>query len=241
MYLPVHFEERLVRAVSFLRGQVSMLLLAVLAAACSSASVRGDTIALEFSGGTSGSLGNARTLGWQFTTALSIDVTALGIWDGGASGLTNSHQVGIFDTSSTLLATTTIPSGTPGFVDGTSNFRFVGITPVTLSAGTYRIGATYLGQDADQHTMNGANTMAAGITFDGGRFNIGAGLNDPTNATGTNFFGPNFEFNPTSATIPEPSSLALLSLGGVAAAFIRRRRKASSDTEPSQNDQTSVL
>src|SRR5438105_1732177 len=91
------------RTARFLRQRVSVLILAALTAASCPLSARGDVIALEFTGGFPFIREPAATLGWQFTTSGSIDVTALGFWDttnaingsGTGSGLVNSHDVGI--------------------------------------------------------------------------------------------------------------------------------------------------
>lgn len=79
------------------------------------------------------------SLGWSFTTLQSVSVSALGFYDDLKNGLTQNHDVGIYDAHDcTLLASTTVRPSDPlsGF------FRFRQITPVTLAADrTYYIAA----------------------------------------------------------------------------------------------------
>src|ERR1700739_3790758 len=94
-----------------------------------------DTIAvLPGSGGFENSAyGSDITLGWEFTLSLPLTVTGLGYFDGD-DGLTDSHPVGIWDSSGDLILEATVPSGLTNLVD---SFEVVPITPVTLGPGTY--------------------------------------------------------------------------------------------------------
>ena len=78
------------------------------------------------------------TLGYSFSVNGSAVVSALGVYDSGFDGLVNAHDTGIFDSAGTLLVSTTIPSGSVApLID---KFRYVSITPLLLSSGTYTIG-----------------------------------------------------------------------------------------------------
>jgi hypothetical protein len=72
------------------------------------------------------------TIGWQFTPAVDIKVTALGCFDAHRDGLARAHRVGIFDAESKrLLASVTVrPKSRPdGF------FRWESLkTPLVLEA-----------------------------------------------------------------------------------------------------------
>src|SRR5690348_4679861 len=73
------------------------------------------------------------TLGSEFTTSGSTDVTGLGIYDSGQNGLADSYQIGIWDSGGNLVASGTVASGTADpLID---QWRYVSITPVLLAAG----------------------------------------------------------------------------------------------------------
>jgi len=135
----------------------------------------------------------------------------------GANGFSNSHQVGIWDTSSNLLASATIPAGTSAALIGPDNFRFVALgAPVTLGTGSYLIGAHYLVGDADSIAQDTPVGAPGFITYAGPRLS-GTGFAAPTSvsaATG-GAFGPNFEFQPTAAAVPEPLTLVIWSVGAL--------------------------
>jgi len=59
--------------------------------------------AVDFSAPTTNLPNGAWSLGFQFTTEKTVNVTALGFYDDLQDGLTQSHEVGIFDDIGTLL------------------------------------------------------------------------------------------------------------------------------------------
>src|SRR5258708_6441475 len=78
--------------------------------------------------------GDGFTLGTRFTVgAKDASVSALGVWDGANSGgsigdgLVFSKAVAIWDSSGTMVASATVPSGTAGFLVG--EFRYIAISP----------------------------------------------------------------------------------------------------------------
>ena len=54
------------------------------------------------------------TVGFSFKTKKTLWVTHLGVFDDLGNGLLNSHEVGLWDTSRNLLASTNFVAGTPG-------------------------------------------------------------------------------------------------------------------------------
>ena len=172
---------------------------------------RADTIALNSTiSGAQFSSGNS-TKGWAFTTSSPVLVNQLGLWDQGNNGLNASHVVSIWTSTGTLMAQTTIPSGTGAtLIDG---FRYVSITSVLLPAGSYTIGGFY-GRLDDRFAIN-ASTIAtgSGVTYNGSRSRGGFAI-PPGNFFGNvnSYFGPNFQFTTPVATPDSGSTWALLLL-----------------------------
>lgn len=178
-----------------------------------------QTTALTFTGSTTQNPVNS-VFGWRFSLASPVTITALGIYDFGANGLTDSHPVSIWTTTGTQLLTTTVASGTSAPLD--SGFRFSsGVTVVsgstTLPAGTYIVGAGYpTGADLVVNNVTAGNmTTATGVTYlqnqlAGGVF---AFPSETIAGQERGYFGANFQFTAVSSTAPEPATFALLALG----------------------------
>ncbi len=164
--------------------------------------------------------------GWTFTLAQSETVGKLGVWDQAGNGLGEAHPVGIWNAGGSLVVSTTVPAGTLGsFVasgSGGSGFRFADVTtPVVLPAGSYTVAA-YFPTGADEvagGVAPGNLTTLPGLTYGQNRQGGAGGLAQPGSHIGGDgiaFFGGNFQ------TVPEPTTLGLLAIGGIAA--LRRRR-----------------
>lgn len=80
--------------------------------------------------------------GWEFTVGSTVTIAALGVFDEPSSaGLAEEHPVAIWDSAQQMLATATVPPGTAAQLIG--GFRYVPIGGLTLSPGTYTIGAYF--------------------------------------------------------------------------------------------------
>lgn len=165
-----------------------------------------------------------RVLGWSFTANESISIDSLGVWDQGTNGLVASHEVGIWDGSgSTLLGSVTVQSGTGSAVMGPAigggSFRFESLgTAIQLSAGQdYLIGAHFNQNDMWVAQATGVTTQSqiSYLQLQQSSFDSGFVAPTETNAGNTQaYFGPNFTF--TATAVPEPSTFALLGIGGIA-------------------------
>ena len=159
------------------------------------------------------------TSGWDFNLAQSYLVTALDFYDSGAvGGLLTSHQVGLWTSTGTLLASATIPAGTAAPLIGT--YRSVAIVPIVLTPGFYEVGGFVPG-NSDKYVFDAAAfTTLSGITYSASHVATGAfAFPGSQNLVSTREFTANFEV----AGAPEPASAALLGLGALLLAARRRR------------------
>lgn len=171
------------------------------------------------------------TLGYAFRVGPDpVNILKMGIWDQGANGLVESHEMGIWNTSGDLLASVTVPQGTAGALNG--NFRYVDVLGgLMLDADTvYVIAAKYYNVDNSDAFFMGSATRSAGIAWDDSRdrFSIESDLflfPDST-SEGSAYIGPNFEFDVVPVVVPEPDTLFLLVGGAGLLVLLRLRGKA---------------
>ena len=168
-----------------------------------------------------------QSFGWSFVPNTSILVTQLGHLDDGLDGLGSAHEVGIFNSSNTLLTSAVVPSGIVAPLIG--NFRFVNTSPVLLNAGeTYTVAGFYSDTADNIIYSQPANlTVAPEITLGIGRFQTSSPsfvAPDTSDSFGQIYVGANFRTG--MVVVPETETLALLgfALVPVGVGLVRRRK-----------------
>jgi hypothetical protein len=169
------------------------------------------------------------SLGYSFVASVATNVVSLGVWDQDSDGLLGSHEVGLWASDRTLLASTVVGAGNAGILD--SGFRFTDISPVPLTAGqTYYVAALFNGPGDDNAVDDPTSVLTAPqITYDSRRFGCcsgGPGLKFPdlVGFGTTGHWGGNVRLDASAQPVPEPTTMLLLG-SGVAAAVLRRRRR----------------
>lgn len=167
----------------------------------------------------------AFTLGFTFQVNSTISVDGLGFFDDGKNGLTQSHDVGLWTGTGTLLASATVTNANA--LD--SWFRYATISTLTLAPGTYVVAAT-TGTENYAFEPTGFFT-APQITFVQDAFIFGPILAFPTQTdpgTAVGFFGGNVRLATVGAAVPESGLTAIILALGLGCLVALRRRLAGS-------------
>ncbi|WP_413171157.1 DUF4082 domain-containing protein [Anabaena azotica] len=190
--------------------------------------------ALSFSSTGFSSTLTTSTRGFAFNVLnpSGITVTDLSFFDENSDGLAESHDIGLWNSSGTLLASGTVSAGTTNALVGF--FRTVDIADTFLAQGNgYVVGAVFLVGSSDKQAINFVGlTTPSDISYVGGRFinNGVASLTFPTSNLASGIPGGSFEFTP-GATTPVPfdfnPNISLVLLGGGLVWRKLSRRKAS--------------
>jgi hypothetical protein len=170
----------------------------------------------SISGGTVQNNATPLVVGYEFAVASQVSVTHLGWLPVGTTSVPfTSAEVGLWNSSGTLLASTTVNTSSTLSASG---FRYNAITALDLGPGSYRIaGLTRMYKSSATAITPNVN----GLTFTKAYSANSSTLVRPTSgATGNHFWGPNLQVN----AVPEPGTVVASVVAGVM--FLRRRRKA---------------
>jgi PEP-CTERM putative exosortase interaction domain len=165
------------------------------------------------------------SLGYTFDVTTPFLVQFLGYYDAGGNGLNQSHDIGLYDPSGTLLSTVTVGPGSGDMLMG--GFRMAAVDPFLLAVGT---GYNVLGTSptgVDQLLFTATKTNADGIAYVSGAYCAGVTLQDTCGTNPDGYFGANF----AGVVTPEPASIVLLATGLIGTLGIVRRRRNSDLTE----------
>jgi hypothetical protein len=183
--------------------------------------------AVDFTSPTTDFTNDAWSLGFQFTTNKILTVTDLGFYDDLKNDLTESHDVGIYNSLGSLLVSGTVNPGDT--LDGW--FRYVSVAPTTLQAGQTYFAAATTGSENYTWNPNGF-IVNPDINFIGAAYQSSTTLVFPGSGPDGNngYFGANFK----SVPIPEPLTI----LGtGLALGFGGLFKKQQSKRKNSLNQQ----
>jgi hypothetical protein len=204
---------------NFLRmGGVNALLVGTLAISAPAQALS----ALSFSGNNISVTGTTSTRGFAFNVLdpNGINVTDLSIYDENGNGLSQAHDIGLWNSAGMLLASATVSAGTVNPLSANGLFRTVAISNILLPQGTnYAVGAVFLSGSLDRQAGNLTGlTTPAEISYVTGRFinNGVASLTFPTSNFANGIPGGSFEFVPVTPVPFEFSpALGLSVLGGL--------------------------
>lgn len=196
--------------------------------------------AVNFSAPTTNFTNGSWSLGFQFTTKKAVNVTSLGFYDDFQNGLTQTHDVGIFDNIGNLLVQGTVKPGDP--LDGF--FRYTSVQSTALKAGGTFFIAAVTGSESYTFNPTGfsvnpniafvssafrfSNTLVFPGTIPG---SLPTGVNSSTQNSDSNlgYFGPNFQAEEVVA-VPTPALLpGLIGLG--LGAWRKRKAEAAKHHE----------
>jgi hypothetical protein len=159
------------------------------------------------------------SLGWEFTVNQLIMVKSLGFYDDSKNGLTELHDVGIFNGAQVLIVSGQVQPGDPLI----SWWRWTNVTPTLLvPQELYQIAAVTGGENYTWNPVGFTVDPSVNFRMDSWFSPSGSGMlmypNSTNNTTG--YFGPNFS---TEAVVPVPGAVLLVIPGLMTLIGLRRK------------------
>ncbi len=176
-----------------------------------------------------GICGTGTTFGWSFRVINAVSINQLGLWDAGANGLgVASADVGLWDANGSLLASATVTDASHQVASASTDgeWLFEDINDLMLLPGSYVIGSVFRNAAPLAQVFSPYVTVADIALTGGAQGNLSAGLSFPGQSFTDPIFGPTMR---QAAGVPEPTGLALASLGLVLM-VTRRRQTAAAAT-----------
>lgn len=182
------------------------------------------TAAIVPLGFTTATVTGTSTRGYFFDITSPVTVSGLSFFDNNGDGLMESHDVGLWNSAGTLLASVTVPAGTAAPLDSSGLFRYVALSSsVTLPVATgYVVGGVTAAFSADEVFVHQTGmTMAPGVSYSISAFSTGGSLllTFPSSVD----FASGGISGGSFGVVPEPSTLALLGICCIGSALVRRR------------------
>ena len=190
----------------------------------SSAALAGPIV--DFTNASGGSSSSVWSLGYKFHVNADVTAVGLGTFDFNKDGLASPQQVGLWDSTGALLASTFIDNSSA--LDGV--WRFTSIAPIALNAGqSYYVAS----QGGEGYVFSPVDfTVDSSITYEQSAWHyVGSTAASPLAFPDTTdgmvgYFGGNVMLGTPTTSVPEPFSLALLGVGALAFGASRRAAKS---------------
>lgn len=163
-------------------------------------------------------------IGWQFNVINDLTVNSLGYYCG--KGCADAHNVGLYESTGKLLASTTVTSG--DLMLGNALWRFHSIASVTLLEGSSYILAATVGNDS--YTADIGDTYFTGLAWNPDIVfitDVFDSINSilPSSWTSSESVGVMGGFGPNMAQVPEFDYLICFGLIGLAGLRLRFNRE----------------
>jgi hypothetical protein len=145
------------------------------------------------------------TIGYSFVVSSPVKVIGLSAFvNNGSGGVNGNTPVGLWNSSGSSLASVTVLSGTADPLTPDGFFRYATLSsPVTLSDGTYYVGA-YVTPGIDfTYDVGGLNTLS-GVSYSAPQYGYGSSLAFPSMEA--NPANGEFGGNVVVGVVPEPST-----------------------------------
>ena len=193
-----------------------------------SAGAQAATLGVDFPAGATDFGQSSWNLGWSFTANSNVSVVGLGDWFG--ASFPQDQQVGLWDSSGTLLASTFVSNSDS--LMGSAPWRFASIKPVQLIAGhSYVVGgqggADYTGEISSPTFASQITYITDLYTYNGSTAN--SPLVEPTTTENLPYgwFGGNIEIGVAATPLPSTWFMLLSAFVGLGFFIYRGSKKGS--------------